>query len=134
MKLLCINPEHVAGVWPMVRPMIQRAFARTGLDGYERTEREVLEGLQLLWLAFDEAAIEAVLTTQLIKVGERKVCVLVACSGQDSERWLPLLNEIENFARAEGCSGVRIIGRKGWQRVLDGYSARHVILEKSLDG
>jgi hypothetical protein len=58
----------------------------------------------------------------------------VACSGQNRERWLPLFEKIEQYAREEGCSCVRIYGRKGWERVLQGYRVEHVILERQLYG
>ena len=47
-------------------------------------------------------------------------------------RWLPLLEGIENYAKAEGCRNVRIFGRKGWHRVLDGYRQTYAILDKGL--
>jgi hypothetical protein len=58
--------------------------------------------------------------------------VLTACGGADMRRWLPLLATIESYARDEGCACVRIYGRKGWARVLDGYETQHVILRKEL--
>jgi hypothetical protein len=45
---------------------------------------------------------------------------------------LPLLQKLEAFAKAEGCAVMRIFGRKGWHRVLDGYHVEHVVLEKEL--
>lgn len=46
--------------------------------------------------------------------------------------WLPLLDGIEAYARGAGCSAVRIMGRKGWARVLASYKAKRIILEKDL--
>lgn len=130
-ELICVDPAHVGQIWPCAA-----AFIRRGHHGdFDRTEREVLGGLQLLWLAVSavsEGAIEAAVTTQLINDGGCKICVLVACSGQQRERWLPLLEQIEDYARGEGCSRMRIYGRKGWERVLDGYKTQHVVLEKQL--
>ena len=50
----------------------------------------------------------------------------------DRRRWIRLLQGIEDFARAEGCSATRIIGRKGWARVLRSYQAKRIVLEKEL--
>jgi hypothetical protein len=61
-----------------------------------------------------------------------KVCTLTACAGNERDRWLPLMEKIEQYAIDEGCSSMRIYGRKGWERVLTGYRAEHVILEKRL--
>jgi hypothetical protein len=107
--------------------MIRAAIERTGLSGFEDIERQVLAGEQLLWLAWSDR-IEAAATTHL----SRDVCTLVACSGHERERWLPLFERIEQYARDEGAKTMRIYGRKGWQRVLDGYHVEHVILEKDL--
>jgi len=131
-RLLCINPDHVHGVWPAVRDLIRRAIERTKLSDFATIEADVLSGKHLLWVAWNGETVEAATTTQLIKVGERKICVVVACGGSDRARWLPLLDGIEDYARKEGCAEMRIYGRKGWERALDGYRARHVVLGKDL--
>jgi hypothetical protein len=48
------------------------------------------------------------------------------------DKWLPLLAQIEDWARAEGAALVRIMGRPGWARVLSGYSVTNVVLERQL--
>jgi hypothetical protein len=132
--LVCVDPARVAEIWPFARPFILRAFFRTtaseaeGTGAFEEVERGILGGDQLLWLAWS-GKIEAAATTRLIKGG---VCIVTACSGAKRERWLPLFAQIEAYARAEGCSVVRISGRKGWQRVLLDYQPKYVILEKGL--
>ena len=55
-----------------------------------------------------------------------------ASRATDMHRWIRLLEGIENFARAEGCEATRIIGRKGWARVLTSYQAKRIVLEKDL--
>jgi hypothetical protein len=47
-------------------------------------------------------------------------------------RWIGLIEKIEEFARAEGCSATRIMGRKGWARVLASYRTKRIVLEKDL--
>ena len=41
-------------------------------------------------------------------------------------------NEIEAYAKAEGCACVRIYGRKGWARVLKDYQVEQIVLERQL--
>jgi hypothetical protein len=50
----------------------------------------------------------------------------------DMRRWIGLIEKIEEFARAEGCSATRIMGRKGWARVLTSYQTKRIVLEKDL--
>jgi hypothetical protein len=125
-ELICVDPDRIFDFWPYARPLIKAALERTRLSNIEDIETEVLDGRQLLWLAWSDR-IEAAATTQLAA----GVCTLTACSGQQRERWLPLFARIEKYAKDEGCKAMRIYGRKGWERVLDGYHVEHVILEKA---
>lgn len=126
--LLCVDPKQISRVWPHARELIKSAIERTGLSHFEDIENDILFGDQLLWLAWDGNSIQAAATTQLAG----RVCVLTACAGHHRERWLPLFEQIEKYAKNEGCQTMRIFGRRGWERVLDGYHVEHVILEKEL--
>jgi hypothetical protein len=125
--LLCVDPKEVPAIWPYAGCLIRAALEQTELSSFEETEKQVLSGDQLLWLAISDH-IEAAATTHL----SNNVCTIVACSGHNRERWLPLFSRIETYAKNEGCRCIRIYGRKGWERVLDGYRVEHVILEKAL--
>jgi len=130
-QLVCIDPRRIAQFWPHVAPLLKAAVVRTDLCAFDEIERDVLAGDSLLWLAWS-GAIEAAVITSLIKTDTSKVCVLTACGGKDMRRWLALLETIEAYARAEGCSRMRIFGRKGWQRVLANYHTTNIVLEKDL--
>lgn len=125
--LVCVDPEQIFDFWPHARELIKAAIDATNLSDFSDLESDVLEGKQLLWLAWS-GHIEAAATTHL----SRGVCTLTACSGHQRERWLPLFDRIEKYAKDEGCSAMRLYGRRGWERVLDGYRVEHVILEKAL--
>ena len=129
--LICVDPSRIDEMWPHVRDLIRAAVERTGLSSFSDLEADVLAGMQLVWLAWDSSEIMAVATTQLVKPRD-KVCVLTACAGHDRGQWLPLFAMIEQYARNEGCTRMRIYGRKGWERVLTGYRVEHVVLEKGL--
>lgn len=118
-------------MWPHVRDLIRAAVERTGLSSFADIEADVLTGMQLCWVAIENNEILAAATTQLVKPFE-KVCILTACSGHDRDRWLPLFARIEQYAKDEGCTKMRIFGRIGWQRVLKNYRVEHVILERNL--
>ena len=126
--LVCVDPERIFDFWPHARGLIKAAIDATGLSDFADIEHQVLNGDQLLWLAWSDH-IEAAATTQIVG----QVCTVVAVSGHQRERWLPLKEKIEKYAKDEGCRIVRAYGRKGWERVLDGYRVEHVILEKVLN-
>jgi hypothetical protein len=132
MELLCIPPEHIAKVWPKVKPLIRSAMERADFGSFSPVERDVLESRALLWVAYDGKDIAAACVTQIEETERRKVCTLVACGGSQFRRWVGLLGEIEEYARAEGCSASRIIGRDGWAAVLPAYRHHCVVLEKDL--
>jgi hypothetical protein len=129
--LACVDPKIIQKIWPQARDLIKAAIERTDLSRFEDIEAHVLSGDQLLWLAVSDH-IEAAATTHLIKAIGLPVLVITACSGHERERWLPLLEKIETYARNEGAKCVRIYGRRGWERALTGYRVEHVVLEKAL--
>jgi histone acetyltransferase (RNA polymerase elongator complex component) len=45
-----------------------------------------------------------------------------------------LINEVEKFAKEEGCKMMELIARPGWKRVYNnyGYKRTHVVLEKQI--
>ena len=129
--LLCVDPKNVHQIWPQARGLIRAAIEQTDLSDFADIEKDVLAGWQLLWLAISDR-VEAAATTHLIKTRGKPVLIVTAVSGSQMERWLPLRNRIEHYAKAEGCSCVRLYGRKGWERVLKDYRVEYVILEKAL--
>jgi hypothetical protein len=131
-ELVCVDPKRVHEIWPHVAPLLKAACTRTNMNAFADIETDILAGRSLLWIAWNGQAIEAAAATILINSEIGKVCIITACGGSNLPRWLPLIAEIENYARAEGCTRVRIYGRKGWLRALDGYEAKHIIMDKEL--
>ena len=142
-ELVCVDPARVREFWPHVAPLIRRAMERGDIGAFKPVEDNVLGGHALLWLAWDPrsppsrgpgagGAIAAAAVTELQQSEWKKVCIIVACGGADLWDWIKLIISIETYARAEGCAAMRIMGRKGWTRVLPDYRPRAVILEKEL--
>lgn len=131
-ELVCVDPARVSEVWPLVSPLLKAACYRTKLNAFADIEADILSGRSLLWLAWNGHTVESAVATVLINSEIGKVCVITVCGGSDMKRWLPLIEQIESYAKAEGCKRVRIYGRKGWLHVLDGYEEKHVIMDKEL--
>jgi hypothetical protein len=102
------------------------------VSDFADVERAVLAGTQLLWVAADMRATWAAAVTELTCVGGEKLCTIVACGGRERARWLPLKAELEKFAKAEGCTAIRIHGRRGWAREFPDYRLTRILLEKEL--
>ena len=121
-------------LWPMARPWILRAIEKGNLAKFHPLEDDVLRFRAALWIAYDDdpPQLYAAAVTQIADTDRQKVCTILACGGKQMRKWLPLLEGIEKYARTMGCDVVRLMGRKGWQKVLNGYSAKRVILEKDV--
>jgi hypothetical protein len=115
----------------MVTGLIEEA-ARKGGGDFDLIQRDTLKGEKLLWLAVDETAIWAAAVVGLHVEKDRKTCCIWACGGRERERWLPLLSELEKFAKAEGCESICLYGRKGWAREFPEYKLVQIKLEKRL--
>ncbi len=131
-RAVCVDPKRINEIWPHVRALIEAAIKRTGLSAFCDVEDEILCGDGLLWLAWDGDTIKAAASTSLQVTDAGLVCVLTACGGHDMHEWLPLLADIETYAKAEKCRCVRIFGRKGWAKVLNDYAVKNVVLDKEL--
>lgn len=130
-ELICVAPSRVKEFWPYVKVMIRRAAKRGGAD-YAQIKDDLLNGLDLLWIAFDGEQIMAAATTSLTTIGDRKICIISACGGAGWDRFGHLIQGLEDYAKNEGCVAMRIYGRVGWQRLLKGYGVRSVVLEKGI--
>lgn len=132
-ELVCIPPSRVQEIWPHVEPLLRAATERTGLAAFAPLENDILHGNGLVWVAWS-GRVEAAASTALQVTDAGLVCLITACGAPegDMQRWLPLLSQIEDYARAEGCRCIRIVGRRGWQKVLPDYIEKHVILDRIL--
>lgn len=131
-RAICVPTELAPQVWPHVWAMLKKAIDRTDLGAFKELEDGVFEGRSLLWLAWREPDVLAAVVTQLRVTENSRVCLLCACGGSRMEAWLPLMEVIEEYARAMGCNKIRAFGRKGWLRVLPEFHAPFVVLEKDL--
>ena len=138
LRLEAVPAKEVARTWKLhagrhLDPLIKEAKTRWQLgDTVSLCESE--EGQ--LWLIWDAEAREAIgaFITQIIEGGGEKALEILALAGRDLDRWLPMLPQLEGFARAHGCTLMRAYARFGLQRVLKSYrwKPRQVILERAL--
>ena len=130
-ELVCVPPADVRRVWPHVQPLLYLAAKRGG-GHFAAIEKDVLDGPDLLWLAWDGNTILAAAVTSLGIISNTKTCTIVVCGGHGWERFGHMIEGLEKFAKTEGCERVRINGRPGWQRALNGYGLKSVVLEKEI--
>ena len=105
-------------LWDMLEP------ATASFEGVKR--RDVEEGLQSgqyhLFATERSAAVTA----------EFGAALRIGLAGGNLEDLLDIEVDICDFAKDRGYQAVEIIGRPGWERVLDGYERKAVLLRKEI--
>jgi hypothetical protein len=132
-RLICIDPAQVHQFWPHVSPFIRSAMYCGRISDFVGIECAVHAGRALTWIVWNGSQIKAAVVTELSTANGDRYCTIVACGGEQRDQWLPLIGELESYAKREGCKAMRIYGRRGWQRVLPDYKPARVILEKELN-
>ena len=131
-EIFLIQAKAVPQFWGMARDYIVKAIEHTAC---EYTEEMLLDacftGNSQLWLVWsEERGCECAVITCVLP--HCATCIIQACGGRKRQHWLGLLDEIERWAKAQGCQRMRLFGRKGWSRVLPDYAVQRVIMDKEL--
>lgn len=132
-QLICVAPDRIGQVWPLVRDMIDESYAACGELTPADLPQWLAAGKGQLWLSV-EGEIVAALTTSLVPMRNGLALRMISCGGRRMELWKECHRQIEEFARAEGCDRIISEGRPGWSRVLApaDYRVTRVTLEKRL--
>ena len=132
MRAICVDPAHVEKLWPRVSDLVRKGISY-GCEDFEETKENIFSGLSLLWLAYDGVVIRGIAVTGLF--GD--ACEIIAAAGQNFRSWGHLIGDLEAYGRDEKSSRMRLIGRRGWRRILKNYQhvgnvGELVILERPL--
>ena len=73
----------------------------------------------------------SVIVTEIVDYPKKSVCRIWLAGGEMDEL-IEAEKELVTWARNHGCSGMEIIGRKGWERQLKDYSAASTVLIKEI--
>jgi hypothetical protein len=119
---------HVIGLIARVVEEIQEHRLETVLDMLH-------EGDAQLWCIVRDRKPLAIAIT-VIELGDiKKACTIWLCAGEDVEALTRMLHgHIEPWAVSLGCGCIKIVGRKGWRKLLPDFKTRYLILEKPLGG
>jgi hypothetical protein len=113
----------------MLKPLVDRSRGRISM---ELLERSFLSGEAQLWFVTEDGVTSSAAVTRIINYPDgRRVFRIDGAAGllQDGQEFIGTL---ERIAQRQGCTSVRIEGREGWQRSLEGYSEVARILEKEI--
>ena len=131
--LFPVPSRQVAGAWPEVVGHIERALVHSGgryssEDFFHALMRREMQ----LWLVHEADRIVGVVITELRNYPRRRCCRYLLLAGDGFARWQHLQDDIEAWARANGCAAMEMCGRRGWERKLKGWRATHIEMSKEL--
>lgn len=102
----------------MAKALLAPAVVRGGNDWGE-LESDLATGRAQLWLTVKDRPINATVTRR-----DGDTIEIWLCGGAVLSGALPFLETILAAAKADGATNARIIGRKGWRRVLQPWGWR----------
>lgn len=126
-QLITTNDEYEAH-YPRARGWLIEAQLKAGK---ENGEIDILSGLvegsYRLWVGEKCSAI-----TENMTWDKRPVCVVVLAGGDLEEITTDGIPVITDWAKAQGCDGILLFGRPGWQRVLEphGFEFSSIVMFK----
>jgi len=85
-----------------------------------------------LWAVLCGKQWSAVVVTEIMVWPKMRTLRVLLCGGRKMRDWVHLIEDLEGHARNLGCSMVEVYGRRGWSRVLRGYTERMTLLERGV--
>lgn len=133
-----ITLEHLDTVWEKVSPYIVQAM-NMSTPGTTETELQAVkeyikdEDYQL-WIITDENLLcVCAFTTCFHDFRDERILVINYLGATDFESYgREAMAGFETEVKNQGIDRIRIIGRKGWSKLFDGYSHQSTIIEKIL--
>lgn len=132
-----IPSDMVDEFWDRVSPVLWRCIIRTdGRHTLITTKHAIQDNRMQLWAAFSDPEMTtctaALVTETLTYPSGEQECEILFCAGDVIPGCLPLLSQIESWAKSVGCKGMRLHGRRGWAKILPTYEESSVVLRKAL--
>lgn len=120
-----LQSHEVALNWNLIESFLFEHPEWTPQD--VRTELEAQRAQ--IWLLETASGTRGIVITQLR--GKTGIIWIASGRGLDAEA-MQLLGAIESWMKECGCEEVKIMGRRGWKRVLNGYEERSTVFVKRL--
>lgn len=111
------------------KPWIEAALAYNGGEcAFEDVAAGIEAGKMQLW-----PAPKGCLVTEIVEFPQKRV-ISVFLGGGDLDQLADMHRDVITWAKAQGCTGARIIGRRGWVRAFKkyGWHEQATVLEKDI--
>lgn len=135
-ELRRVFPSALERLWPEIGPKLAAIADRSrGRWTVEPLLDAILDGRWQLWVVWNRAEdrLQAIVGTEIYtELSGKRFCGIRFATGDDRAAWMPLLDELEQWARENGCDAIDGWCRRGWEKHLPAYTLTHVLLEKDL--
>ena len=133
-ELSLIPRDHVDGIWPLAEGHLLRSYRRSDQNIPIGLRDDLRTGHRQLWLLTQgDVTIVAAGVTCIVALRSGHALKIEHFAGSNIGQWLHLLEEVEAYAKSQGCRKVMWEGRKGWIRLLADYEVSAWTMEKRLD-
>jgi hypothetical protein len=130
--LIAVPQDALHQHWPRAAAQLSEAVARNGGETMESVLRELLRGhAQLFFVVVDDAVVFT-LVCRVNRFPRRTEAELWLAGGVDFNRFYPYLENLSDWARAQGATVLTLTGRPGWRKKLPDWKWTAEVLELAL--
>jgi hypothetical protein len=127
--LVPIQPADLDLYWPLVEPWVEAAASDIASWAVSDWRHKVETRHAQLWVVRIGSVPTGVIITEIYDTAAGKTCALPIVGGSHLNESLPVLEEIEAWAKEQGCTRLQGDGREGWIRALKGLGWRPVSIQ-----
>lgn len=135
MTLICVPPGDLNLAPPRAHLDILSAMKHShGERTLAQTISDIEDGIAQLWVYIEDNQHLCTVVTRVVQYPNKLGCVIEYAGGESILKVIDDIKTIEDWAKERGCTDLRILGRKGWSKVLanKGYENRYTIIGKEL--
>lgn len=133
---MSFRPETIhTDTWPAVYAVLAGAMLRASYTPHELID-DLLSGRAQLWVLREGGDPIAAAVSELEATADGLFVNGRLLAGQGMAGWLDdALHCVESHARRVNAKGIRVTGRNGWERVLEGrgWKRRAVVMELAFE-
>jgi hypothetical protein len=131
--VFCLAPEQTDALWDEYAHHLERLEKRG--DCLSSAIREDLKlARKQLWGYQQDGRILGVAITSVMETPRGRALEIYGAAGTESVRGQldEMMVEIKRWAAAIGCARIRILGRRGWLRRINGLKQTGLVMEMEL--
>lgn len=132
MALASFQSHEIEENWYQIQPFVKRVLNKIDLwYTLDNIKDSLCNAEMQLWTSYIETQLKSVCVTRIvIHPKNYKFLEIVLMAGEMIS--VPELQQIEGWAKDDGCIKSRLTGRRGWKKALPDYKEKQIILEKRL--